>query len=119
MSEKNCTKCHRKIPRNDKLIAIAGAIVSPTGHILTKASSCVGARLATLANGEVYKLRIKKRNEDLDLALYQMISQRNDFPCVSWSESNASEKVSWVLSAYTELEEIRVGITSGKKRDWA
>ena len=29
----------------------------------------MGARLATLANGEVYKLRIKKRNEDLDLAL--------------------------------------------------
>jgi serine protease Do len=105
-----------KLTRNDKLIAM-GAIVSPAGHILTKASSCVGARLATLANGEVYKLRIKKRNEDLDLALYQMISQRNDFPCVSWSESNASEKVSWVLSAYTELEEIRVGITSGKKRE--
>ncbi|NBU87569.1 MAG: serine protease, partial [Verrucomicrobia bacterium] len=73
-----------KLTRNDKLIAM-GAIVSPAGHILTKASSCVGARLATLANGEVYKLRIKKRDEDLDLALYQMISQRNDFPCVSWS----------------------------------
>ena len=48
-----------KLTRNDKLIAM-GAIVSPVGHILTKASSCVGARLATLSNGEVYKLRIKK-----------------------------------------------------------
>ena len=56
-----------KLTRNDKLIAM-GAIVSPEGYILTKASSCVGARLATLANGEIYQLRIKKRNEDLDQA---------------------------------------------------
>ena len=105
-----------KLTRNDKLIAM-GAIVSPAGHILTKASSCVGARLASLANGEVYKLRIKKRNEDLDLALYQMISTKNDFPYISWSESNSSNKVSWVLSAFTELEEIRVGITSGNERE--
>ena len=105
-----------KLTRNDKLIAM-GAIVSPEGYILTKASSCVGARLATLANGEIYQLRIKKRNEELDLALYQMISDKKDFPYVSWNEKNASDQVSWVLSAFTELDEIRVGITSGKRRE--
>ena len=104
-----------KLTRNNKLIAM-GAIVSPHGHILTKASSCVGARIATLSTGEIFKLRIKKRDEDLDLALYQMISDRNDFPHVIWSENNSTQNIAWVLSAFTELNEIRVGITSAKAR---
>lgn len=104
-----------KLTRNNKLIAM-GAIVSPQGHILTKASSCVGARIATLSTGEIFKLRIKKRDEDLDLALYQMISDRNDFPHVIWSENNSTQNIAWVLSAFTELNEIRVGITSAKAR---
>ena len=105
-----------RLTRNDKLIAM-GAIISPEGHILTKASSCVGAREATLSGGEKFKLRVKKRNETLDLALYQMISDRNDFKPVNWNDSNASKDVSWILSAYTELREIRIGITSGKHRE--
>ena len=104
-----------KLTRNDKLIAM-GAIVSPSGHIITKASSCVGARLATLSNGKSYKLKIKKRNEELDLAVYQMISEKDDFPFVLWSDDNATKTVSWVLSAFTELDEIRVGIKSAKPR---
>ena len=104
-----------KLTRNDKLIAM-GAIVSPSGHIITKASSCVGARLATLSNGESYKLKIKKRNEELDLAVYQMISEKDDFPFVLWSDDNTTKTVSWVLSAFTELDEIRVGIKSAKPR---
>lgn len=105
-----------RLTRNDKLIAM-GTIVSPDGMILTKASSCVGAREATLASGDRYNLRIKKRNEDLDLALYQMISDRKDFQPISWKDDNSSIGVSWVLSAFTELNEIRVGITSGKQRE--
>ena len=104
-----------KLTRNDKLIAM-GAIVSPSGHIVTKASSCVGARLATLSNGESYKLKIKKRNEALDLAVYQMISDKVDFPFVEWCDDNVTTRVSWVLSAFTDLDEIRVGIKSAKPR---
>lgn len=104
-----------KLTRNDKLIAM-GAIVSPSGHIVTKASSCVGARLATLSNGESYKLKIKKRNEALDLAVYQMISDKVDFPFVEWSDDNVTTTVTWVLSAFTDLDEIRVGIKSAKPR---
>ena len=104
-----------RLLRNNKLIALGG-IVSPEGYVLTKASSCVGARIATLSNGEIFKLRIKKRDEDLDLALYQIISDRNDFPHVIWSENNSTQKIAWVLSAFTELNEIRVGITSAKPR---
>ena len=104
-----------KLTRNDKLIAM-GAIVSPSGHIVTKASSCVGARIATLSNGESYKLKIKKRNEALDLAVYQMISDKVDFPFVEWCDNNVTTRVSWVLSAFTDLDEIRVGIKSAKPR---
>ena len=104
-----------KLTRNDKLIAM-GAIVSPSGHIVTKASSCVGARIATLSNGESYKLKIKKRNEALDLAVYQMISDKVDFPFVEWCDDNVTTRVSWVLSAFTDLDEIRVGIKSAKPR---
>ena len=116
VSKENALLSTVRLTRNDKLIAM-GAIVSPTGHVLTKASSCVGAREATLKTGETFSLRIKKRNEELDLALYQMISDRNDFHPVIWKEDNASSDVSWVLSAFTELNEIRVGITSGKSRE--
>ena len=116
ITKKNALLSTVRLTRNDKLIAM-GAIVSSLGHVLTKASSCVGARKATLSNGESYSLRIKKRNEDLDLALYQMISERNDFQPISWKDGNVSKDVSWVLSAYTELEEIRVGVTSGKLRE--
>ena len=70
-----------------------------------------------LTSGENFSLRIKKRNEELDLALYQMISDRNDFQPIIWKDGNASSDVSWVLSAFTELKEIRVGITSGKRRE--
>ena len=104
--------------KGQKLIAM-GAIVSSEGHVLTKASSCVGARLATLSNGDSYKLKIKKRNEELDLALYQMISDRDDFSFIKWNESNASYAVSWVLSAFTELrtkatKNIREFLINGK-----
>ena len=116
VSKENALLSTVRLTRNDKLIAM-GAIVSPTGHVLTKASSCVGAREATLKTGETFSLRIKKRNEELDLALYQMISDRNDFHPVVWKEDNASSDVSWVLSAFTGLNEIRVGITSGKSRE--
>ena len=75
----------------------------------------VWSKITTLSNGDSYKLKIKKRNEELDLALYQMISDRDDFSFIKWNESNLQMQ-SLVLSAYTELDEIRVGIKSAKPR---
>ena len=49
-----------RLLRNNKLIALGG-IVSPEGYVLTKASSCVGARVAETHEGEKYDLKIKKR----------------------------------------------------------
>ncbi len=101
--------------RNNKLIAL-GAIIHPSGYILTKASSCVGAREAQTSAGEKYPLRIKKRFEDADLAIYKLISDGEIFPAVDWDFEGNHTEGSWVLSAHPSLEEIRVGIASGKPR---
>ena len=104
-----------RLIRNNKLIAL-GTMINPRGFLLTKASSCVGAREAVLANGEVFPLKIRKRFEELDLALYQLISEKEDFEFVKWKDKNQNLEISWVLSAFTKLEEVRVGIASGKQR---
>lgn len=104
-----------RLERNGKLIAL-GLLVDPSGLVLTKASSCIGAREASLANGERYALRIRKRDEPTDLALYQLIGEGDEFPAVRWSNLSNLENGSWVLSAFHELQEIRVGVASGKTR---
>jgi serine protease Do len=115
-SKRLAVKSTVRLIRNQKLIAL-GTIINADGYILTKASSCVGAREAQLANGEIFPLKIRKRYEDLDLALYQLQSDKNDFDFVSWDDSNQSLTHSWVLSSFTDLEEIRVGLASGKVRE--
>ena len=104
-----------RLVRNDKLIALGG-IVDPSGYILTKASDCVGAREAHTSDGKTYRLKIKKRDEETDLALYQLISDQDSFPVVQWADENSTRTGSWVLSSFSKLEEIRVGVASGKPR---
>ncbi len=104
-----------RLIRNHKLIAM-GTIISPDGFVLTKASSCVGARTALTRNGESFDLRIRKRFEELDLALYQLETERNDFECVKWTDQNTSLQNVWAISAHPSLKEIRVGISSGNSR---
>ena len=78
-----------RLERNGKLIAL-GTIINPNGFILTKASACVGAREAILCNGNSYGLKIRKRFEDIDLALYELISDKKNFSFVNWDDSNQS-----------------------------
>ena len=104
-----------RLVRNDKLIALGG-IVDSSGYVLTKASDCVGAREAETSDGKKYRLKIKKRDEATDLALYQLISEEGSFPVVQWSEDNSTQTGSWVLASFSMLEEIRVGVTSGNPR---
>ena len=104
-----------RLVRNDKLIALGG-IVDPSGYVLTKASDCVGAREAQTSDGKTYRLKIKKRDEKTDLALYQLISDKDSFPVVQWGDENSTRTGSWVLSSFSKLEEIRVGVASGKPR---
>ena len=46
--------------------------MSEDGYVLTKASSCVGARWAETYEGMKYSLKIKKRDEESDFALYKI-----------------------------------------------
>jgi S1-C subfamily serine protease len=104
-----------RLLRNQKLIALGG-IIHPSGYILTKASTCVGAREAETFDGKKYSLKIKKRYEESDLAIYQLISEKNSFPSLNWDlEKNATEG-SWVIAAHSSLNEIRVGVKSGNSR---
>ena len=104
-----------RLTRNDKLIAMGG-IVDARGYVLTKASDCVGAREAETSDGRKYRLKIKKRDEKTDLALYQLLSEDRVFPVLQWSDANSTPTGSWVLSSYSLLKEIRAGVTSGAPR---
>ncbi len=104
-----------RLIRNNKLIAL-GAIIDPRGYLITKASSCVGARSAELVNGKEYPLKIKKRYEELDLALYKLTSVDESFPFLEWNLDHNVTEGSWVLSSDTSLDEIRMGVASGNQR---
>jgi len=104
-----------RLTRNDKLIAMGG-IVDSRGYVLTKASDCVGAREAETSDGKKYRLKIKKRDERTDLALYQLLSTDHVFPVLEWGDGNSTQTGSWVLSSYSMLKEIRAGVTSGTPR---
>jgi serine protease Do len=105
-----------RLMRNDKLIAMGG-IVDSRGYVLTKASDCVGAREAETSDGKKYRLKIKKRDERTDLALYQLLSEDRVFPVLQWSDVNSTQTGSWVLSSSSMLKEIRAGVTSGSPRE--
>lgn len=104
-----------RLLRNQKLIAL-GTLINPEGYLITKASSCVGAREAILTNGKTYPLKIKKRFEEVDLALYQLQGEGLEFNHVRWDKTKSISEESLVFSAFTELEEIRLGVASGSPR---
>ena len=104
-----------RLLRNGKLIALGG-IIHGDGYVLTKASSCIGAREAETVDGKKYPLRIKKRYEENDLAIYQLISDDASFPVFNWKSENNVSEGSWVLAAHPSLKEIRVGVKSGNSR---
>ena len=58
--------------RNDKLIA-QGILVDSSGYILSKASSSVGARIIRTSKDQSFPIRIRKRDERTDLALWQVL----------------------------------------------
>ena len=68
----------------------------PRGYLISKASSCVGARSAKTADGKEYPLKIKTRNEELDLVLYQIISENTSHSSVKWDMDNNISEGSWV-----------------------
>lgn len=92
-----------------------GTIVSRKGHIITKASSCIGAQEAILADGTSYKVRIRGKDKDTDLAVLK-IKGAKDLTPVSWAEGKDPGEGSWLVSADQTLKRLKVGVVGAKSR---
>ncbi|MEK9773099.1 MAG: PDZ domain-containing protein [Opitutae bacterium] len=102
--------------RNEKLIA-HGVIVHPQGFILSKASSSVGARMIKSFQGKTFPIRIRKRNEGTDLALWQITSSSVPWKAVTWKdEHNQTQPGNWVISAAASIQNLNFGVVSATSR---
>ena len=103
--------------RNERLIA-HGVIVDPRGFLLTKASSSVGARIIKSCQNESFPIRIRKRDEVTDLALWEIVSSSaSSWNSATWDEeSNVTGLGSWAFSASASLEGIGLGVISATSR---
>jgi serine protease Do len=92
-----------------------GTIVSRKGHVMTKASSSIGAEEAILADGTRYKVSFKGKDQDTDLALLKM-KKAKKLTAVSWAEEVDHEEGSWLVSADFTLKRLKVGVVGAKSR---
>ena len=104
------------IYRNGKLIA-HGVIVDQRGFLLTKASSSVGARNIRSSSNESYSIRIRKRDENTDLALWKIEPFAGNWPVISWFNKTADTNVgSWAISSDEEINGFKLGVISANTR---
>ncbi len=103
-----------RLVRNGRPLAL-GTIVSKKGHVITKASVCIGAHEAILADGKSYPVRIRRRDKETDLVLLQLKGAKDLTP-VSWAEDEEPEEGSWLVSADSELKKLKVGVVGAKTR---
>ena len=102
--------------RNDKLIA-QGIIVDSAGYILSKASSSVGARTVRTLEDQSFPIRIRKRDERTDLALWQVMGHPKNWETVQWADLNQSTELGmWSASAGADLDKIKLGVISANPR---
>lgn len=102
--------------RNEKLIA-HGVIVDSGGLILTKASSSVGAKIMRTYRDEPFPIRVRKRDEVRDLALWQIISSTSSWPAVTWhDDQNTTAQGDWVISVGESPNGLTWGVVSAKVR---
>ena len=92
-----------------------GTIVSRKGHVMTKASSSIGAEEAILADGTRYKVSFKGKDQDTDLALLKM-KKAKKLTAVSWADEKEHEEGSWLVSADYNLKRLKVGVIGAKSR---
>jgi len=92
-----------------------GTIVSRKGHVMTKASSSIGAEEAILADGTRYKVQIRGKDKDTDLAVLKIKGAKKLTP-VSWAKGKDPEEGSWLVSADYTLKRLKVGVVGAKSR---
>ncbi len=103
-----------RLVRNGRTLAL-GAIVSEEGHVITKASVCIGAHKAILADGNSYAVRIRRRDKETDLVLLQLLEGKDLTP-VSWAEGENPKEGSWLVCADPGMKKLKVGVVSAMTR---
>ena len=84
--------------RNDKLIS-HGIMVNAKGYLLSKASSSMGARYAKSYSGKYLPIRIRKRDEKTDLALWQITGSSETLAFCEWQNDLNKTKIgNWGVS---------------------
>ena len=103
-----------RLVRNGRSLSL-GTIVSKQGLVITKASVCIGAQNAILADGTSYPVRIRRRDKDTDLALLK-IKGAKDLTPVAWAKEEDPKEGSWLVSADPALKNLKVGIIGANTR---
>ena len=102
--------------RNDKLIS-HGIMVNAKGYLLSKASSSMGARYAKSYSGKYLPIRIRKRDEKTDLALWQITDSSKLWPFAEWhNDLNKTKIGNWAISGNKDLSGLTFGVISAKSR---
>ena len=115
--EKNVLKPLVSFFRNEKQIA-HGLIVDSRGFVLTKASSSVGARIVKTSDGKVFPVRVRKRNENHDLALWQIILPASEMEVVDWSKESPPPALgSWAVAGDVVTGTLNLGVISATSRE--
>ena len=115
--EKSILSTNVSLYRNQKKIAL-GTIVDSRGLLLTKASASVGAKYGINASGEKFSVRIRKRDENTDLALLQIVDSYRSWPTVEWSrENNRTAEGCWVITPDKNLQHLHLSMLSGMVRE--
>ena len=103
-----------RLVRNGRSLSL-GTIMNKQGLVITKASVCIGAQNAILADGTSYPVRIRRRDKDTDLALLK-IRGAKDLTPVSWAEEADPQEGDWLVSADPALKKLKVGVVGAKTR---
>ncbi len=106
----------------------SGFIISEDGLIVTNqhvASESAKTIKVSLADGEVYDAEVLGSDELADLALLQIISEREDFPTVKFAESDEVLVGEWAIAMGNPFglfadgqPSVTVGVVSATKRDF-
>lgn len=102
-----------EIRRGDRLIALA-TIVSSDGLLLTKASELTGGFSVRLPDGREFESPLFEPAYGEDIALVKVPAQ--DLHPVRWGGSTNLTIGHWVSGFDTELNRVRIGIISAKRR---
>jgi len=102
-----------RITSNGKVTAL-GAIVSPQGFVLTKASEVQGDILCALPDGTKYPAIVVGVRADFDLAMLKISGQ--NLPTVQWSTEPEPAPGSWLATPGSESIPVAIGVVSASSR---